>query len=162
MDFIEKNFPKANKPFEKRYRTPDNRMFDPSDSTAFEFLQSFGSGNRAKASEMLKDQGIPGIKYLDQGSRGAKGGELIDTFQKDGKWHTKVRGYDHTNMVAGEPQMVINTSKPFSTKEEALSWADKKINTGTSNFVLFSDEIAKILERNDQPIGDLAEELLGK
>ena len=30
---------------------------------------------------------------------------------------------------------------------------------GTSNFVLFADDIAKILERNDQPIGDLAEEL---
>jgi hypothetical protein len=59
-----------------------------------------------KASEYLRLQGIPGIKYLDGGSR--TGGK------------------------------------------------------GTSNFVLFSDEIAKILERNDQPIGDLAEELLGK
>tara|TARA_R110000782_G_scaffold257776_1_gene347107 strand:+ start:9 stop:1898 length:1890 start_codon:yes stop_codon:yes gene_type:complete len=33
---------------------------------------------------------------------------------------------------------------------------------GTSNFVLFADEIAKILERNDQPIGDLAEGLQRK
>lgn len=53
--------------------------------------------------ELLRQQGIPGIKYLDQGSR--SGGQ------------------------------------------------------GTSNFVLFSDEIAKILERNDQPIGELAEML---
>jgi len=30
---------------------------------------------------------------------------------------------------------------------------------GTSNFVLFADDIAKILERNDQPIGELAEML---
>jgi len=50
-----------------------------------------------KASEYLHSQGIPGIKYLDAGSR--SGGQ------------------------------------------------------GTSNFVLFSDDIAKILERNDQPIG---------
>ena len=106
MDFIEKNYRKANKPFEDSYVSPDNRLFHPEDSTAFEFLQSFGSGNRAKASEMLKDHGIPGIKYLDQGSR--QGGK------------------------------------------------------GTSNFVLFADDIAKILERNDQPIGDLAEGLLGK
>jgi hypothetical protein len=103
MDFINKNYPKANKPFEKRYVSPANTLFDPEDSTAFEFLQSFGSGNRAKASEMLKDHGIPGIKYLDQGSR--TGGQ------------------------------------------------------GTSNFVLFADDIAKILERNDQPIGDLAKGL---
>jgi hypothetical protein len=33
---------------------------------------------------------------------------------------------------------------------------------GTSNFVLFADEIAKILERNDQPIGDLVQELRKK
>ena len=33
---------------------------------------------------------------------------------------------------------------------------------GTSNFVLFADEIAKILERNGQPIGDLAEGLQRK
>ena len=59
-----------------------------------------------KASDYLRSKGIPGIKYLDQGSR--QGGK------------------------------------------------------GTSNFVLFADDIAKILERNDQPIGDLAEELLGK
>ena len=37
-----------------------------------------------------------------------------------------------------------------------------KSNKGTSNFVLFADDIAKILERNDQPIGDLAEELQRK
>ena len=59
-----------------------------------------------KASEYLRLQGIPGIKYLDGGSR--TGGQ------------------------------------------------------GTSNFVLFSDEIAKILERNGQPIGDLAEGLRKK
>lgn len=53
--------------------------------------------------ELLRQQGIPGIKYLDQGSR--QGGK------------------------------------------------------GTSNFVLFADDIAKILERNDQPIGELAEML---
>jgi hypothetical protein len=50
-----------------------------------------------EVSRMLNESGIPGIKYLDGGSR--SGGQ------------------------------------------------------GTSNFVLFSDEIAKILERNDQPIG---------
>ena len=63
-----------------------------------------GGGYKAPAvSQALREWGIPGIKYLDQGSR--TGGK------------------------------------------------------GTSNFVLFADDIAKILERNDQPIGDLAEGL---
>ena len=57
----------------------------------------------ASLSKLFSKKGIPGIKYLDGGSR--TGGK------------------------------------------------------GTSNFVLFADDIAKILERNDQPIGDLAEEL---
>ena len=56
-----------------------------------------------QGSDTLKEKGIPGIKYLDGGSR--SGGQ------------------------------------------------------GTSNFVLFADDIAKILERNDQPIGELAEML---
>ena len=61
-------------------------------------------GSSMATAEELKRIGIPGIKYLDQGSR--TGGK------------------------------------------------------GTSNFVLFADDIAKILERNDQPIGDLAKGLL--
>jgi hypothetical protein len=60
-------------------------------------------GGDVQASKALQEQGIPGIKYLDGGSR--SGGQ------------------------------------------------------GTSNFVLFADDIAKILERNDQPIGELAEML---
>ena len=63
-----------------------------------EYLRALRDDERAAL--FLKKQGIPGIKYLDGGSR--TGGK------------------------------------------------------GTSNFVLFSDEIAKILERNGQPIGDLA------
>jgi len=62
-----------------------------------------GMGRSEEGARALRKHGIPGIKYLDQGSR--QGGK------------------------------------------------------GTSNFVLFADDIAKILERNDQPIGDLAEEL---
>jgi hypothetical protein len=59
--------------------------------------ESYGELSQPEISNILQQQGIPGIKYLDGGSR--SGGQ------------------------------------------------------GTSNFVLFSDEIAKILERNDQPIG---------
>jgi hypothetical protein len=106
-------------------------------------------------SAVLKREGIPGIKYLDQGSRGVKGGELLDTFQKNGKWHTKIRGYDHTDTFRGEPASFLTTSQPFNTRDEALAWADKKINIGTRNFVVFDENIPQILERNQQPIGGL-------
>jgi len=59
--------------------------------------ESYGELSQPEISNILQQQGIPGIKYLDGGSR--SGGQ------------------------------------------------------GTSNFVLFADDIAKILERNDQPIG---------
>ena len=65
--------------------------------------ESYGELSQPEISNILQQQGIPGIKYLDGGSR--SGGQ------------------------------------------------------GTSNFVLFADDIAKILERNDQPIGELAEML---
>lgn len=75
-----------------------------------DLIDLYGEGGRVprnmaqqEVSEYLRLQGIPGIKYLDGGSR--SGGQ------------------------------------------------------GTSNFVLFSDEIAEILERNGQPLGDLAEGL---
>jgi hypothetical protein len=77
---------------------------DPVGSKIYELLAWGSHGANAKnVSADLLDAGIPGIKYLDQGSR--QGGK------------------------------------------------------GTSNFVLFADDIAKILERNDQPIGELAEML---
>ena len=65
--------------------------------TFYNSLSGYGQESVPELSQKLYEAGIPGIKYLDGGSR--SGGQ------------------------------------------------------GTSNFVLFSDEIAKILERNDQPIG---------
>ena len=64
----------------------------------------FAGEGRGPATELLKGHGIPGIKYLDGGSRGAGG--------------------------------------------------------GTRNFVLFDDSLATILERNNEPIGELAESLM--
>ena len=72
--------------------------------TFYNSLSNYGQESVPELSQKLYEAGIPGIKYLDQGSR--TGGK------------------------------------------------------GTSNFVLFADDIAKILERNDQPIGDLAKGLL--
>ena len=67
MKVIKKHFKKAPKPFEDRYVDMNNRLFNPSDSTPHEFLSSFKS--REQASQIMKDEGIPGIKYLDQNSR---------------------------------------------------------------------------------------------
>ncbi len=100
-----------------------------------------------KASEYLKSKGIPGIKYADQGSRG--------------KYHVQLK---YKGEPYGEPVELSakNQVQEFVKEYEAKGFGTEVVDQGTSNFVLFSDEIAKILERNDQLIGDLAEELLGK
>jgi len=74
------------------------------DKTGEHLIYSFGKGE--KGSQALKKQGIPGIKYLDQGSRA--GGK------------------------------------------------------GTYNYVVFDDQLPKILERNGEPMGDLVKSLTKK
>ena len=99
------------------------------------------------ASEFLKSKGIPGIKYFDQGSRG---------------------GATRTVDPAIENELMVLKNKlvegiPKSSKEyEKISYRVKilekiKENTeqGTRNFVVFDENIPKILERNEQPIGGL-------
>jgi len=103
----------------------------------------FNSG-AVPASEYLLSKGIPGIKYKDMQSRGKHHVQL------------KYKGQPYGEPVAleGKSQM-----RDFINEYEAKGFGTEVVDQGTSNFVLFADEIAKILERNGQPIGDLAEGL---
>jgi hypothetical protein len=101
-------------------------------------------------SAALRNAGIPGIRYLDQGSRATTGGEVLGTFQKDGKWFSKVRVANRTGVGFNTPTTMITTSAPHESEAAALSWANSKINSGTSNYVVFpgAEDLLKILERN--------------
>jgi hypothetical protein len=113
------------------------------------------AGKHVGASQAVRDAGIPGIRYLDGGSRATTGGEVLGTFQKDGKWFSKVRVANRTGVGFNTPTTMITTSAPHESEAAALSWANSKINSGTSNYVIFPGEehLLKILERNGGLLG---------
>lgn len=103
----------------------------------------------ALASKALKDAGIPGIRYLDAGSRATSGGELLDVFQDAaGKWRSKVKVTNRGGQGFMAPTDSVTTSMPFDSADAARNWAQDKINAGTANYVVFDDAIIELLKRN--------------
>ena len=94
-------------------------------------------------SNYLQSKGIPGIKYLDQGSRPMKGfgrGQILSLYNKQPKGQTWLATAD-TGAV-----------KEFKDYGEAEKWMTEQVQKKTSNFVLFDDQIPQILAINDDPI----------
>lgn len=87
-----------------------------------------------KVSQLLSEAGIPGIKYLDQGSRNKP-----VRFDPESKlWRVEDR-------VNGEL-----VERDFKTEKEARNFAGPE----TRNFVIFDPKIVTILERNGQRLRD--------
>jgi len=88
-------------------------------------------GSPKQASEMFANQGIPGIKYLDERSRGSTG---------QGKW----------KVTFGNGEEKIMNFKP---NDDAMQSIGAKVEPyGTSNFVVFpgEEQKIKILQRNSE------------
>lgn len=97
------------------------------------------------ASTALRERGIKGIQYLDQGSRGRTGGSLVGVTKGPDGWQARVK-------VDRNGDQMFTTSTPYATEAEARAWADKAINTGTRNFVIFDDELIEIARKYGIPI----------
>ena len=96
------------------------------------------------ASQYLNSLGIPGIKYLDQGSRGnAPIVRKVNVLNPETNTYTKEQ-YE-VDPRWHEP----NKKYYFPTEEEAKTHAD---SYGTRNFVSFDPTTVKILEENDIPL----------
>jgi hypothetical protein len=94
-------------------------------------LWRFGTRNPDVATEYLREAGIPGIKYLDQGSR------HIDL-------HAMKEG---DKFFAVNPDKV-KQSEAFNSREDAWRWINaEKERTQTSNYVLFRDDIIDIVKK---------------
>ena len=93
--------------------------------------------NKALASDEIKELGFPGIKYLDQFSRG--------------KYHVQLK---YKGEPYGEPYELLakNQVDDFVKEYEAKGFGTEVVEKGTSNFVLFDDQIPQILEVNDKPV----------
>lgn len=89
----------------------------------------------------LRDAGIPGIKYLDQGSRAPVGFRTqTELLPGDNLYHV----IDAANVTRGT----------FKTREEAAAFADKKNQEGqTRNFVMFDDKHIEITHKNGEAVG---------
>jgi hypothetical protein len=112
-----------------------------------------------KASQVLLERGIKGIRYLDQASRGIARGKILGIWRGDqmqmtnkptGKWFARIQSAGQ--QVDGAPES-WTTSKPFDSEAEARQWAESAVaSDGTYNYVIFDDSLIKILTRNGEQI----------
>lgn len=105
-----------------------------------EGLPVFSRGNmEANASRLLKEAGIPGIKYLDQGSR------INDLAQERIRTQEVLKETEKY----GDPEEIAE-AKRFAM--EAHQRYEKGLAQQTHNFVLFDDSLIEIIAKNDQVI----------
>lgn len=112
---------------------PADMTWDMSGKQFYE-LMSKTEGDAKKASDILKNQGIPGIRYLDQSSR---------------------TNFTVQNTVKGQP---YGEPVSFMTEQQAKDYAAEQVEKGfgtqiipgTSNFVVFpgNEDLLTILKRN--------------
>ena len=93
-------------------------------------------GNQAQASEYLRSLGIPGIKYLDEGSRG--------NFRVQNKY--KGQNYGEAVSFKTEQQ-----AKDYAAEQVAKGF-EADVQPGTRNFVVFpgEEQSLTVLERNGE------------
>lgn len=137
------------------YRTLGEKLQQPSQITAgmttdairSNIKNEFKSGEVAM-SKLLAEEGIGGMRYLDNSSRNTFGGRLLDIEESNGQFRARVKlddGVRQTGM--GGKGMVITKSPMFKTKEEAQKWADNAINNETKNYVIFDENLLEILAK---------------
>jgi hypothetical protein len=88
-------------------------------------------GSKEAAAAALRDAGVPGVRYLDQGSRG-----IFNYIPNESGGWTVVQ------KVPGKRDSV--PVQDFATKEEAQSFSNSQ---GTSNYVMFDPALITILRK---------------
>jgi hypothetical protein len=95
-------------------------------------------GGITSGSDRLKAEGILGIRYLDRGSRGY----TVDLMLKD-------------KLYASNKFDTLQQAQQYAADKAAEGFATKISQSGTSNFVLFDDQLPRILEINGQATGNV-------
>jgi hypothetical protein len=113
---------------------------DASGRVLYDMIGGGSIKNAAQASESLRKAGIPGIKYLDGGSRHLSGWEVGKSGR--GGW------------VLKNNQLAPNQWQQFPTQEEANAAYKAMPDVGSRNYVVFpgNEDMLNILERNNQPL----------
>ena len=105
--------------------------------------ESGDTSNAEKASAYLSELGIPGIKYLDQGSRTIGAGASVNDTAKrildaaDGDYKKAVKIADERiatgNMAPDDPRSNVGAARKLL--------AEGRVDEGTRNFVIFDEEL---------------------
>ena len=111
-----------------------------------EIFGGIGDKSAVSASRTMQEAGIPGIKYLDAGSRGTSGGEILDVAKGPDGFRVKIKKFGG-GMIGAAPTDMVTTSRPFPTEEAARKWANDQIATGTRNYVVFDDKLIEIVRK---------------
>ena len=93
-------------------------------------------GGKEAASRYLASIGIPGIRYLDGGSRMSV---EVDEPPSGG-----------FRVITAGPRGA--SAEYFNTHKEANEFADKKRKESTHNYVIFDDSLITLTHRNDEPL----------
>jgi hypothetical protein len=134
-----------NMPPEEAYKQMDTRIGSPGvpDVTGEEYYRSVTPGfvssgpykepEHAKAAEYLRSKGIPGIKYLDQGSRDqTKMKELAADLEQYRK--------------AAVHWAEIGDTKKLETAQREITALEKRL-AATHNYVVFDESLIKIMRK---------------
>jgi hypothetical protein len=108
----------------------------PASATGGEFYEAAEGilGSRESASRALREAGIPGIRYLDAGSRGARNVDVSPIVQPDGRVSWGV----YQGAAAQRP------IAEFANEAEAIAHADK---LNTRNYVIFDERLIRIVRK---------------
>jgi hypothetical protein len=101
--------------------------------------------NQAAVSDQLRAAGIPGIKYLDQGSRTLQPNARIATTDEVAKLR-----HDIPRQQLNFPYYIVddaNRLAGYATKAEAEEALSKATTKETSNYVVFDDKMIDILKK---------------
>ncbi len=95
-------------------------------ATGEQFIRGFG--DKEQATQQFRNAGIPGIKYLDQGSRDIS--EQVQSAQKS---------LDYWKGIGDQDKIAMS--------ERVLANAQKMSQHGTSNYVVFDDKLIDIIKK---------------
>jgi hypothetical protein len=109
--------------------------------------QVTGGGIDEAARISLSEAGIPGVRYLDAGSRGTSGGEILGVEKTADGWKAKIRVDNRAGVGFSTPTQMITTSKAFPTEADAMSWAKNNVKAGSRNYVVFDENLIEIVRK---------------
>jgi len=118
-------------------------------SNGSQIYNTIASGNPKTASEALLAAGIPGIRYLDGTSR------LNPKTLEEAKARVRIAQRD----LDSNPSNAI-LSKILKDEQNRLATLEKEQQKNTYNYVVFDENLIKILDKNDKPVeGDLPKQV---